>query len=153
MLTRLCLLALAALALTACDPIEPTSIGRVALDPAVSTTSGALTLEMRMWADTAGLGVVAPSSVPATVGYGYASSEPLTGLTFPHDYVLGGSIGTSPYKHWLVVAWLANSAGEPVPSSGEWFGERTVSFTHCMHTADYCGERTGQDLTIDQPVP
>ena len=152
MLMRLVLLAAAVLALTACDPIEPTATGHVSLGATVGT-AGLATLEMRMFADTAGLGTIAPSSVPAVSRYEYSSSDALGTLGFPHEYGLGGGIGESPYKHWLVVAWLANSAGEMAPSSGEWYGERAVSFSRCMHTREYCGERDGQDFAIDQQAP
>ena len=143
-------LTIAASLLAACDPLAPSASGQVTLGSGATTAAGA-SLELRMFPDTEDAGSFDPSRFsPPPVDSTYSASVPLDQVTFPYAYDLGDGVGTSPQRHWFVVAWLAPSAGAPL-GSGEWFGARAMDFDECGGA--YCGQRDRQDILVDRQAP
>ena len=136
--------------LAACDPLAPSASGDVGLGSG-ATPAAATSLEVRMFPDTEHDGAFDPSRwSPPHIDSSYSASVPLDHVTFPYAYELGDGVGTSPQRHWFVVAWLAASAGAPL-ASGDWYGSRAMDFDDCGGA--YCGQRDRQDVVIDQQAP
>jgi hypothetical protein len=165
------------LALFGCDSNEPGAEGKIALGSGVEAASYK-NLEMRA---VVAAGKFDPSKpeFPTQVGQVYEDGspgvwtgdldtqdqgsvllqrgEPLSGMTFPHDYTLGGDrIGYTNEKHWRMFVWLSKNADshlDKAPASGDPYGVVDFDAKGCGLSGGYCGIQPGVDVTIDKTAP
>ena len=154
-LMRIGFAALTCVVAIGCDPGGPGAEGTISLDSGVDAT-GYATLELRAFPEPeAGFDVA--SGVPAD-GELYVMSHDIAEVEFPYGYLIGGGVGTTEFKHWRVLAWLAEAESTDVPAegpaSGEWYGTTQFVVDECGGAfGDYCSITNGVDFTIDTQAP
>ncbi len=85
----------------------------------------------------------------------YRSTQRVYRDSFPLGYHVGAvNSATSPYEHWIVVAWISDQEESAWPEPGQWYGSARYDAGKCSATSSrYCGPTKGVDLTIDATVP
>ncbi len=136
------------------DPAGPGASGNVVLGNGL-TADGFTTLRIRALPDDAQEPFEPAAPVfPAPDGEELPTlTEELAFVTFPRAYEIGEALGTTTHAHWRLFAWLAKSADEEAPTSGEPFGTTTFDLDGCDPYGDYCQTVEGTDITIDEIAP
>jgi hypothetical protein len=144
-----------------CDPAGPGASGVISLGDAVDTT-GFQSLELRAFAakyspaDFAAVGALPtnPSDFSTLAHWCYRSVWPMP-LVFPYAYEVGGGMGTTDEKDWVLVAWLTHADhGVDHITSGEIYAKANFTIHECGWGFDgYCGTVGGLNLVLDQTQP
>lgn len=82
--------------------------------------------------------------------------EPLSGVTFPYAYTLGGDgIGYTEEGKWRLFFWLSNNPDshlDKAPSSGDPYGFVDYDALDCGMSG-FCGVKEGVNIAINQTAP
>jgi hypothetical protein len=143
------LLSIAAAGAAGCDPEAPGASGTITLAPGVDATAF-VTLTLRTFANASG--PYDPSQpIPLDAD---RDDRPLTAVTFPFRYDVGGGIGTSKFQSWQMVAWLSRHSLDDLRDAvrfdpGDPFCSVAYRASPCgLGTAGYCGVATGVDCVL-----
>ncbi len=153
------LLSLATAGLGGCvpfgDPAGPGASGEISLGAGVET-EGFKSLALRATPASDGdFDPTAPSFRDADgEGSGwYESRHDLAEATFPFEYSISETLGTTPHQRWRLFAWLSKGVDESRPASGEPYGTVVFEVEDCGSFGDYCGVTRTVDLAIDKTAP
>lgn len=135
-----------------CDPDAPGASGTITLGTGVDAASfQSLTVRsFPNWAGTFG-----PSSeIPSDA---YQEDVAIAAIKFPYPYRVSGTVGTSGYANWEMVAWLsplepAVLADFPGPNPGDAFCAVAYRVAPCGFQGGYCGVTNGVDCVL-LPMP
>jgi hypothetical protein len=135
--------------ISACDPEGPGATGNVYLGEGIQS-DGYLTLEIRVFPDqNDALNLSDPSQ-----GDGFGVSISHDNVTFPYNYRVGETIGSTDFQNWRVVAWLAKTSDNQWIQSGEHYGTTRFEVQKCGggggNVDDFCGKTEDVDIIIDQ---
>jgi hypothetical protein len=147
------LLSIAAVGGAGCDPEAPGASGEITLASGLDETVFT-TLALRTFANASG--PYDPSQpIPADADRG---DRPLTAVTFPYHYDVGGGIGTSKFQSWQMVAWLSRRTLEQLrdavrSDSGDPFCSVAYRAIPCgIGVGGYCGVASGVDCVLQPGV-
>lgn len=102
----LAILLVTAGAAAGCEPAAPGASGVISLAPGAQPIAFK-TLALRAFARPSG--AFDPSR---PISHNLSKNEPLTALSFPHPYRIGGGIGKVDFTDWLFVAWFSQRGSD-----------------------------------------
>jgi hypothetical protein len=133
----------------ACDPLGPGAVGRLRLSPDAEIVPGGM-LEMRAFPDD-GQAFDPATTTWADRQWPIDQRWPLSEITFPFHYGIGGGVGHNETQSWRLVAWISRSENADAPTKGEWYGTQLFSLAECgFPFSGYCGVTQGIEIEIDR---
>jgi hypothetical protein len=136
--------------LAACgDPGGPNLSGSIRLGPGVDASTFK-TLQLRVYPDSAA--TFDASAIPSTAYSDVSEASE----AFPHSYLLGEPLGTTPSSTWRLVAWLSHqdeAAAHVLPEKGDILCTTTAGIKGCGTYGGYCGNTPGVDCTLTTALP
>ena len=128
--------------LAGCDRAAPAAFGTVALGAGVEASNFS-SLQLRAYHDTG----FNPTQVDGEDSN--TQAVPLSTITFPYRYNLGGAVGTSESSRWRFTAWLAQDADATVIEPGDVYCSQVFDLRSCGASGGYCGNIGGVDCTLE----
>jgi len=131
-----------------CDPDAPGASGTISLGSGVDATAFQA-LAIRSFPNW--LGAYDPSM--QIEGDAYQENEAVAALEFPYQYRISGTVGTSRYADWEMVAWLSHRPpGDLIDWTGPEPGDARCSVAFrvaaCGYQGGYCGVTSGVDCVL-----
>ena len=136
-----------------CDPSRPGASGTIRV-AAGTDVAGFKTLALRFLPNP--FRTFDPKTpLPKVEESQDGNDVPLSQVTFPYAYRIGGGIGASDIADWLLVGWLSHdavgSAQQLAP--GDVFCSALVPIKDCGSTGGHCGLTTAIECTLQGIVP